>query len=94
MAFSTKAARENKQMFDRALTFWRSSGYNPADTPRGSSWQQIEHLRPYLESVQQQMENEFPDIPSSRIRSQVMRAKTKIYSQWVRCRGNNETNNR
>ena len=86
MAFSTKAAHENKQMFDRALTFWRSSGYDPADTPRGSSWQQIEHLRPYTESVQQQMEKEFSDIPASRIRGQVMRAKTKIYSQWAKGR--------
>lgn len=88
MAFSLKAARENKNMFDQAMKLWKASGYDPADTPRGGASVHKNFLKPYYDFVIKQMTIDFPDIPHDRVRGQVMKAKTKIYSAWVRGRDN------
>lgn len=85
--YTKQMAEENEIMLQRAITLWYESGYDPRNTPVGDGFTHREFLRPYLNYVQVRMENEFTHVHPERIRSRITRARTIIYSQWVRTRG-------
>lgn len=83
--FTKKHSDQNTAMDGRAEQLLRDAGYDPANTPHGS-WEHRQWLRPYVDTAESQLRAEFPGVPPDRIRGRIARARTRIYSLWVKTR--------